>query len=129
MADNYVGSTAASSVSNPPRCLVPRFAGAPNSTQLSTAVPSDGGASPYRTQGGALWLYSSSHLTTDITTANFFTDAWYIGMRPGDIVMTLSWTTAGSSMVFGIGALSAVSTAGAALSTLGNGGGYITSTF
>ena len=121
----YLGSTQASSLRNPPRCLISGFAGTPRSTALSTGIPSDGLASAYRTQGGAVWLYSSSHGSTAAMDTNFFTDAWYIGMRPGDIVLGVQWTTAGSSTVLYMGAIAAVSTSGANLST----GGTVTSTF
>jgi hypothetical protein len=121
----YLGSTQATSLANPPRCIVPRFSGAPASTQLSTAVPSDGSRSAYNTQGGAVWLYASSHGSTATMDSNFFSDALYIGMRPGDLLIGYQWTTLGSSIVTYMGVLGSVSTAGAALST----GGTITSTF
>jgi hypothetical protein len=117
----YQGSTAASSVANPPRALISRFAGVPASTQLSTAV----GANTYREQGGGVWLYMSSHGSTATQDSNFFTDAWYIGIRPGDLMFGVQWTTLGSSLVFYMGVFGSVSTAGAALTT----GGTITSTF
>lgn len=117
----YQGSTAASSVSNPPRLIVPRFAGIPASTQLSTGV----GTNIYREQGSALWLYVSSHGSTEAMDSNFFSDGWYIGMRPGDILLGMQWTTLGSSLVLYMGGIRAVSTAGAALTT----GGTFTSTF
>lgn len=117
----YLGSTQATSVANPPRLLIPRMGGVPASTQLSTAV----GGNTYREQGGAVWLYSSSHGTTQCQDTAFFTDAWYIGIRPGDLLMGVQWTTLGSSTVFFMGAFTAVSTAGANLST----GGTVTSTF
>ncbi len=121
----YLGSTQASSLANPPRNIVSRFAGAPGSTQLSTAVPADGARSAYATQGGGLWLYSSSHGSTACMDTNFFSDAWNIGMRPGDVLIGVQWTTLGSSLVTFIGTIGAVSTSGAALST----GGTMTSTF
>ena len=118
----YLGSTQASSVANPPRCIVPRFIGGKAaSTQLSTAV----GTNVYQEQGGALWLYMSSHGSTEVQDTNFFTDAWYLGMRPGDMLMGMQWTTLGSSLVFYMGGIRSVSTAGANLST----GGTITSSF
>lgn len=125
----YFGTTAASSVSNPPRQLIAPFANnaavagstAFLSTQGSTAAYANapGGA------GGALWYYASTNATTDLTSANFFSDAFYIGMRPGDLVMGVQFTSAGSSVTTFQGGLGAVSTAGAALST----GSLITSTF
>lgn len=72
-----------------------------------------------------LWFYNSTNLTTDLTSANFFSDAWYLGMRAGDVVMGTQYTSAGSSVITFTGSLAAVTTAGAALST----GGTMTSTF
>lgn len=117
----YLGSTAASSVANPPRCLIPSFSGIRNTTNLSTA----NGANTYREQGGGVWLYSSSHGSTETMATGFFSDAQALGMRPGDLVFGVQWTTAGSSQVVYMGVLDSVSTAGAALST----GGTMTSTF
>ena len=105
----YYGTTAATSVANPPvliaRGLTPTNAG-----------------STYAT---GLWVYNSTNLTTDMTASNFFSDAYYIGMKQGDLVLGTQNTTAGSSTVLFAGSLGAVTTSGAALST----GGTITSTF
>ena len=127
----YYGTTAASSVSNPPRCLVAPFATNPAlvgsteylQSQLSTASNNNnapGGG------GGGLWYYTSTNLSTDLVSANFFSDAFYIGMRAGDIVMGAQIaTSAGTTLVTYMGALTAVTTAGSALST----GTLISSTF
>lgn len=120
----YLGSTAATSLANPPRCLISGFAGQPKSTQLSTGIPSDGARSAYNFQGGSVWLYNSSHGSTEVMDTNFFTDAQNLGIRPGDILMGAQWTTLGSSIVMYMGMFRSVSTAGANLST----GGTITST-
>ena len=117
----YQSSTAASSVANPPRCLVPSFSGLAGTTNLSTA----NGANTYREQGGGLWFYASSHGSTQVQDSNFFTDAKDLGIKPGDVLLGFQWTTAGSSIVTYMGVFAAVSTAGANLST----GGTITSTF
>lgn len=117
----YQSSTAASSVANPPRCLIPSFSGLAGTTNLSTA----NGANTYREQGGGVWLYSSSHGSTEVMASNFFTDARDLGMKPGDLLLGMQWTTAGSSIVVYMGGIASVSSAGANLST----GGTITSTF
>lgn len=126
---SYFGTTASSSVSNPPRQLVGPFAAnAPVagstaflSTQGSTAAYANapGGA------GGSLWVYNSTNLTTDLVAANFFSDGFYLGMKPGDIVMGSQFTSAGSSVITFQGSIVSVSTAGASLST----GSLMTSTF
>lgn len=126
----YFGTTAASSVANPPRQLVAPFATNPAivgstmflSTQGSTAAnnPNAPGGG-----GGGLWFYASTNLTTDLVAANFFSDGFYIGMRPGDIVQGAQFSSLGSTVTTFIGAIVSVSTAGASLST----GSLMTSTF
>lgn len=109
----YSGTTAATSVSNPPMCITP--AGLGGTILGSTTV---GG-------GMRVWFYNSTNLTTDLTGSNFFSDAFYLGMKNGDLVMGTQYTSAGSSTVTFQGVLGAVTTAGAAMST----GGTMTSTF
>lgn len=116
----YSGSTAASSVANPPIKIAMGGIGYsnPSSTALSTATP--GGK-----QGTSLWFYSSTNSSTETMASNFFSDAWYLGMRPGDVILGLYYSSAGSSVVTYLGGITGVSTSGAALST----GGTVTSTF
>lgn len=112
---SYSGSTASSTVANPPNLMASVFGGRLHASSSATV----GG-------GGKIWLYSSTNLTTDMTVANFFTDAYYLGMQQGDIVMGSQASSAGSTtQIAYMGVLGAVSTNGAALST----GGTMTSTF
>lgn len=113
----YSGTTAASSVSNPP-ILVSRIAGArtvlgtTQSTQWSSASPRSGGL--------GLWQYNSTNLTTDLTAAGFFSDGQALGMQIGDILIFSQYTSAGSSFITGMGTLSTtLSSAGFNLITLG----------
>lgn len=116
----YSGSTASSSVANPPRRLIDGIMSFPGSTGLTTTPDAPGG------QGGGLWYYSSTNLTTDLVAAGFFSDGKNLGMRPGDMVMGVQFSSAGSSVTTFQGAIVSISTAGAAsLST----GSLITSTF
>ena len=126
----YFGTTQLSSVSNPPRQLVMAFASVPaggvGSSVLTTQGSTVAGATPSGSvQGSGVWSYCSTNLTTDLTVANFFSDAYYIGMRAGDIVIGTQFTSAGSSVITFQGAITSVSTAGAALSS----GSVMTSTF
>lgn len=106
---SYSGSTA--TTPNPPQsCALPLTRG---SSSLAGA------------EKPGLWLYKSTNLTTDIVAANFFTDGWYLGMRAGDIVQGVQYTSAGSSVISFIGVIASVTTNGASLST----GGTMTSTF
>lgn len=77
-------------------------------------------------EGGSLWVYNSTNLTTDLTVANFFSDGDRLGMRNGDILISATHSTQSSTgHVLVIGMITGVSSSGAALST----GGTITSTF
>ena len=112
---SYSGTTAASSVANPPNQIARVVGG-----RLSASSSASAGG------GGGLWMYNSTNLTTDMTAANFFSEAHYSGMKQGDLVIGTQASSAGSTtqIVF-VGAVGAVTTAGAALST----GGTMTSTF
>ena len=76
-------------------------------------------------QGGALWVYCSTNLTTDLTASGFFSDGKTLGMKPGDLVLGAQFSSAGSSVTTFLGAITGVSTSGASLST----GSLLTSTF
>ena len=125
----YYGSTQASSIANPPRQLIAGFANNAGVVGSTAFLSTQGSTAAYANApggtGGGLWYYVSTNATTDLTVANFFSDAWYLGMRPGDIVMGAQFSSAGSSVTTFMGALGSVSTAGAALTT----GSLITSTF
>lgn len=117
----YSGTTAASSLRNPPRCIAGGglYGAIGASTGLTTAPEAP------NNQGGSLWFYSSTNLSTDVLASNFFSDGYYIGMRPGDLVIGQQFSSAGSSVQTFIGTITGVSTDGASMST----GGTITSTF
>lgn len=107
----YSGATAATSVANPPVQIARAMGGTLNTT-------STGGG------GGGLWFYASTNSSTDwFSTANFFTDAYYLGMRTGDVMIVTGAT--GSSAYLAVGLVGAVTTAGAALSSSG---GFLSST-
>ena len=99
----YSGSTAASSLANPPINITSAFS---RTVSVST-VP----------LGRSLWMYSSTDSTTLALGANYFTDAYYLGMRQGDVVINTWQSSAGSSQVMQIAMVGAVTTNGAALTT------------
>lgn len=102
---SYSGATAASSLANPPMRIAGGMGGV---SEVSTA---SGG-------GRQVWLYNSSHSTTQLTeSTGFFTDAYYLGMKAGDIVMGCQAT--GSSIGVYMGVLGTVTTAGASLASTG----------
>lgn len=109
---SYSGTTAASSVSNPPRLIVPG-AGLYGPVGQSSLLSSAPGAP--NNQGGSLWYYCSTNKTTDLTNGTFFGDGKRIGMRPGDLVIASQFTSAGSSIVVSMHPVTAVSSNGAAL--------------
>lgn len=101
---SYAGTTAASTVTNPPRPVTASLINANNNTTEAN-------------DGYNLWIYNSTHSTTQLTDTAFFTDAYYIGMRQGDIL--IGHTNTGSSIGVYVGVLGAVTTAGAALASTG----------
>lgn len=126
----YFGTTAATSVSNPPRQLImplAQNAAIPGSTQFLSTQGSTAANNPNGPGGGGggLWFYTSTNLTTDLTAANFFSDGFYMGMSAGDVVIGNQFTSLGSSVITFTGSIVSVSTAGATMST----GTLITSTF
>lgn len=111
----YVGSTAASTVANPPN-RVDNALLSQRSIRESTSVA----------EGGSLWVYNSSNLTTDLTSSSFISDAANLGMRNGDILIAASHSTESSTgHIIRIGMVAFDSTSAASMST----GGMMTSTF
>ena len=100
----YNGTTAASSVANPPMRIAGALGGLLNHTSTSGT-------------GGSLWFYGSTNSSTQLTDTDFFSDAYYMGMKKGD-VMIFSGST-GSSGFVGVGIVGAVTTSGAALASTG----------
>ena len=112
----YSGSTAASSLANPPSVVVTGHIGGRFAAN-STAVAS----------GRRIWLYNSSDATSLWSTPGYFTDGKTLGMNPGDLLLGVSWTTQGTTgyiSVFGVLG-STNSSAGFNVST----DGTVTSTF
>lgn len=112
----YSGSTAASSVANPP-------------SRVSVGLLSQRSHAESTTydNGGQVWFYNSTNLTTDLGSTGFFSDAIELGMRNGDVVICVTRSTDSSTGVeLVIGTLRDVSTGGASLSTAA---GIISSTF
>lgn len=103
----YKGSTELSSVANPPRCIT-----AGMFSPRSTAVL------PAEVGGQNVWLYNSTETSSGfITTTNYFTDGYYLGMKQGDLIMGA--VTTGSSVSVYMGVIGAVSTVGACIASSG----------
>jgi hypothetical protein len=103
---SYQGTTAASTNTNPP---------------MAMWAPALGGVNRNTTEaykGRRVWLYNSTHSTTQMSeSTGFFTDAFYIGMKQGDIVIGTQNT--GSSVGVFMGVIGAVTTAGGSLASTG----------
>ena len=108
---SYAGTTAASTLQNVPRCIVPQMSG-PKATSSadSTAI------TPRNTN---LWIYNTSDATSILCTPGYFTDGKQLGMRHGDIMLGVSWTTFSSTGTYSFQGMlySSNSTAGFNLST------------
>lgn len=111
---SYTGTTATSP--NPPRCAVPAMSGPLANSSTSIAG-----------RGAQLWIYNTSDGSTNLMNTGYFTDGKQLGMRLGDMLMALCWTTeSATGHITVMGALITTnSTAGWNLST----GGTLTSTF
>lgn len=104
----YRGSTELSSVANPPRAVYGANLFGKRSTNIITSS---------KVLGQNLWLYNTTDGATELTSAAYFLDAYYLGMQPGDLVMGAIDT--GSSISVYLGVLGAVTTAGAAIASSG----------
>lgn len=102
----YKGSTQATSIANAPRAIFAGMWGLRSTDILPSSVG-----------GQNVWLYNTTDSSTDLVTANFFTDGFYLGMRQGDLIMG-SFTT-GSSVSAYIGVIGAVTTAGCNIASSG----------
>lgn len=115
---SYQGTTAASSLSNPPIKLFDGFLGrGANTTQISSGLITDKSADGAGLGARSMWWYASSAGSTEVFNANYFTDAQKLGMRQGDLILCSGNT--GSSNYVILGVLSSVTTNGAALASSG----------
>lgn len=100
MASQYLGTTAGSSVANPP---------------VLVWSPIGGGKGPNAAQ--KWWSYASTNSTTEVTTAGFFTDGQNLGMGIGDTVFGVYCTSAGSASYPYMGCITAASSTGCTMNT------------
>lgn len=111
---SYSGTTAASSISNPPILLARGFGSG------ITTASSIGG------QG--LWIYTSSHSATEMSsgtnTGNFFTDGVKLGMKGGDVIFLVGNTGSSISIAVGVVGMSTD-----ALGAFVSSGSQVSSTF
>jgi len=104
---SYSGTTAGSTLTNPPIQLA-RGVGGPIVNNGST-----------KGTGTGLWFYTSTNSATEASSGTnsgtFFSDAYYLGMKNGDVMIMVCAT--GSTVGLAIGVIQGVSTSGAYLST------------
>jgi len=99
-------SSVASSLSNPPALFQRPLSGG---ARLATTEPQ---------MNMGLWQYRTTDASSSPFTAGWFSDGYYLGMKQGDVVITVGMTsTVSSSQVLNLGVVSSVSTAGTQLST------------
>ena len=110
---SYSGSTAGSTLANPPMLIgsgIARVALNNGSTVIGAAKGS----------GAQLWLYTSTNSATEASSGTnsgaFFSDAYYLGMKNGDVVIMVG-ATAATTLGIAIGAVQGITSTGA--------GGYI----
>jgi len=101
----YIGSTAASSIANPP-ALVAR------PLSVGARLGSNASAQNVPIRLG-LWVFGSTDTTSSPFTAGYFSDGYELGMKQGDIVFCVGQTsTVSSSQCLMIGCVSSVSSTG-----------------
>jgi hypothetical protein len=85
----YSGSTASSSLANPPIQIARGLGGGVNTT--STAGT-----------GSGLWMYNSTNQSSEMTATGYFTDAYALGMRSGDVMIAQTCTGSSVSVAMGV---------------------------
>lgn len=92
----YSGSTAATSVANPPICIT----GAGLSPSLNASANVLGSSlqttTPY-VGGNSIWRYTSSDASTLLQGVGYFTDGLALGMKIGDVLINVRQSSLGTS--------------------------------
>lgn len=107
----YNGSTAGSTLANPPVLMMAALGG-----KILNNGSTLGGTGAG--MGAQWWHYTSTDSSTAPMTANYFADAYYLGMRAGDVVIQVGAT--GSTVGVSVNVLGAVTTSGAAYASTGS---------
>lgn len=122
---SYSGSTAGSTLANPPILI----AGAPMN-RLVVNVGSTFNGAAGAGAGAQLWIYTSTNSATEASSGTnsgaFFADGWNLGMRNGDVVIMVG-ATAATTVGFAMGVVQGLTSTGAGgfIST----GSQVSSTF
>lgn len=114
MTMTYNGSTAGSTLSNPPVLLAAAIGG---HVQFATSGSTAGVAKlPTGAAGAKLWFYSSTNIFSDVFGAATFNDGYALGMSPGDVLIGVQTSADSTAPFVYIGAL--VTSAGSTSFTL-----------
>jgi cytolysin (calcineurin-like family phosphatase) len=101
----YQGSTAASSIANPP-ILVNGMGPTPNYSVAGNVLGSSlQTTTAFGAAGNNIWRYTSSDGSTLLQGAGYFTDGLALGMHNGDILISVSQTSLGTSPTCQVGVL------------------------
>lgn len=120
---SYSGSTAGSTLANPPMLVSSGM----TKTVLNMGSTVNGAG---KGSGAQIWLYTSTNSATEASSGTnsgaFFADAWSLGMRNGDVIMMVGATGA-TTLGFAMGVVQGITSTGAGgfLST----GSQISSTY
>lgn len=110
---SYSGSTAGSTLANPPMLISSGMA----KVALNNGSTIIGAA---KGSGAQLWLYTSTNSATEASSGTnsgtFFSDAFYLGMKNGDVVIMVG-ATAATTVGIAIGVIQGITSTG--------GGGYM----
>ncbi len=100
----YSGSTALSSVANPPvACLGP--SPQPTFNAAGNVVGSSLQTTTQLVGGNQIWKYMSSDPSTAAQAPGYFTDGLQLGMRIGDIIFVVAQTSLGTSPTMNVGVI------------------------
>jgi hypothetical protein len=119
----YLGTTQASSLSNPPVMLAGIMGAGPDSHIAGSSIYAFNNAGQSSTNtyregmsvGGRLWQYFTTDVTTTVLNAGYFSDAGAMGMRPFDwVLINACGTTNSTASVGRLTYVTSISTAGAA---------------
>ena len=102
----YSGSTALTSVANPPRQIATGGAPIANVSGNLLGIAGTSIASTLAFVGGnSLWYYCSSDSATIASSPAYFTDGLALGMRAGDVMMVVNQSSYGTSPSFSMGVI------------------------
>lgn len=110
---SYSGSTAGSTLANPPMLI---------SSGMSKIVLNNGSTinGTGKGSGAQLWIYTSTNSATEASSGTnsgqFFSDAYYLGMKNGDVIIMVG-ATAATTVGIAIGVVQGITSTGA--------GGYV----